>query len=167
MKAFVNKIVVLRLLHYDMRSKILIREATINDSDEIANLAKEIWKNNSISELKKEFTESMASVKACIYVFEDKDKRIKGFAQCNLRYDYVEGTKSSPVGFLEGIFITEEYRGKGIGKVLLSAAQSWAKENGCIEFACDCGINNSTSYNFHIHNGFKEVNRIICFSKKI
>ena len=152
---------------FEMRYNDLIREATINDCAEIANLAKEIWTNNLISELEKEFNESIVSEKACIYVFEDEDKRIKGFAQCNLRYDYVEGTQSSPVGFLEGIFITEEYRGKGIGKLLLNAVELWAKENGCIEFACDCGINNSTSYNFHIHHGFKEVNRIICFSKKI
>lgn len=152
---------------FEMRYNDLIREATINDCAEIANLAKEIWTNNLISELEKEFNESIVSEKACIYVFVDEDKRIKGFAQCNLRYDYVEGTKSSPVGFLEGIFITEEYRGKGIGKLLLNAVELWAKENGCIEFACDCGINNSTSYNFHIHHGFKEVNRIICFSKKI
>lgn len=152
---------------FEMRYNDLIREATINDCAEIANLAKEIWTNNLISELEKEFNESIVSVKACIYVFVDEDKRIKGFAQCNLRYDYVEGTQSSPVGFLEGIFITEEYRGKGIGKLLLSAVESWAKEKGCIEFASECGINNSTSYNFHIHHGFKEVNRIICFSKKI
>ena len=33
-----------------------------------------------------------------------------GFAQCGLRRDYVEGTDSSPVGYLEGIFIKEEYR---------------------------------------------------------
>ena len=36
-----------------------------------------------------------------------------GFAQCQLRYDYVEGTKSSPVGYLEGIFVKEGYRSKG------------------------------------------------------
>ena len=152
---------------FEMRYNDLIREATINDCAEIANLAKEIWTNNLISELEKEFYEIIDSEKSCIYVFEDEDKRIKGFAQCNLRYDYVEGTKSSPVGFLEGIYVTEEYRGKGIGKVLLSAVQSWAKEKGCIEFASECGINNSTSYNFHIHHGFKEVNRVICFTKKL
>ncbi len=26
-----------------------------------------------------------------------------GFAQCQLRHDYVEGTETSPVGYLEGI----------------------------------------------------------------
>ncbi len=33
--------------------------------------------------------------------------RYKGpAAQSQLRYDYVEGTESTPVGYLEGIFVT-------------------------------------------------------------
>ena len=35
-----------------------------------------------------------------------------GFAQCQLRYDYVEGTGTGTVGYLEGIFVKEEYRHK-------------------------------------------------------
>lgn len=35
-----------------------------------------------------------------------------GFAQCQLRCDYVEGTKTTPVGYLEGIFIKDGYRRK-------------------------------------------------------
>ena len=34
-----------------------------------------------------------------------------GFAQCTLRNDYVEGSSSSPVGYLEGIYVKDEYRG--------------------------------------------------------
>lgn len=36
-----------------------------------------------------------------------------GYAQCGLRNDYVEGTHTSPVGYLEGIFVGEEYRNIG------------------------------------------------------
>ena len=51
-----------------------------------------------------------------------------GFAQCGLRRDYVEGTESSPVGYLEGIFVKESYRSKGCAKELLLACESWAKK---------------------------------------
>ena len=37
----------------------------------------------------------------------DEDGRPAGFAQCQLRRDYVEGTKTSPVGYPEGIFVAE------------------------------------------------------------
>ena len=90
-----------------------------------------------------------------------------GFAQCQLRYDYVEGTESSPVGYLEGIFIAEGYRGKGFAKELLGECQKWAREKGCTEFASDCELDNVTSQQFHMAMGFEEANRVICFTKKL
>ena len=72
-----------------------------------------------------------------------------GFAQCQLRYDYVEGTSTSPVGYLEGIFVKESYRSKGYAKELLTECEVWAKGNGCQEFASDCEIDNINSLHFH------------------
>ena len=88
-----------------------------------------------------------------------------GFAQCQIRHDYVEGTKSGFVGYLEGIFIKPEYRGKRYAQELLAECEQWAKHQGCTEFASDCELGNNDSLNFHIKNGFKEANRIICFTK--
>ena len=90
-----------------------------------------------------------------------------GFAQCGLRTDYVEGTESSPVGYLEGIFVKEDYRSRGYAKEMLSACEQWVKKMGCTEFASDCELENIGSLKFHIAMGFAEANRIICFKKKI
>ncbi len=90
-----------------------------------------------------------------------------GFAQCQLRRDYVEGTESSPVGYLEGIFVEESARGGGVAKALLSACEKWAGEQGCREFASDCELSNAVSLAFHLALGFQEANRIICFTKKL
>lgn len=90
-----------------------------------------------------------------------------GFAQVQLRYDYVEGTSSSPVGYLEGIFIEKEYRIKGYAEELLSECELWAKEKGCTEFAGDCEIGNETGILFHKAMNFSEVNRIVCFKKEL
>lgn len=90
-----------------------------------------------------------------------------GFAQVQLRYDYVEGTSSSPVGYLEGIFIEEAYRKKGYAKALLSACEAWAREKGCTEFASDCEIDNEISIRFHSAMQFQEANRIVCFKKEL
>ena len=90
-----------------------------------------------------------------------------GIAQCSLRNDYVEGTESSPVGYLEGIFVKVEYRKRGIGKELLIRCEEWAKIKGCSEFASDCEFNNMESLKFHLLLGFEEANRIICFKKNL
>lgn len=90
-----------------------------------------------------------------------------GFAQCQLRCDYVEGTKTTPVGYLEGIFIKDGYRRKWYAKELLTECEAWAKCNGCQEFASDCKTDNINSFRFHKAMDFIEANRIICFTKTL
>jgi aminoglycoside 6'-N-acetyltransferase I len=102
---------------------------------------------------------------ACFIIYAD-DKPI-AFAQCQLRHDYVEGTESSPVGYLEGIFVLEGYRKQGIAAELLSECEKWAKAKGCSEFASDCELDNADSFRFHMALGFEEANRIICFRKDL
>ncbi len=96
----------------------------------------------------------------------DKEKAI-GFAQCQLRFDYVEGTKTSPVGYLEGIFVKESHRNNGYARELVKACERWAEEQGCIEFASDCSIDNEESLAMHLRLGFMEAGRIICFKKSL
>jgi len=71
------------------------------------------------------------------------------------------------VAYLEGIYVRDDCRRRGTAKELLSACEQWAKEKGCVEFASDCELDNSNSLAFHLGTGFAEVNRIICFVKKI
>lgn len=49
----------------------------------------------------------------------------------------------------------------------MAECENWAKNKGCSEFASDCEIDNLDSFNFHISQGYKEANRIICFTKKL
>ena len=38
------------------------------------------------------------------------------------------GTHTSPVGYLEGVFVQEEYWGRGVATALLRACEAWAGE---------------------------------------
>ena len=144
----------------------MIKNATKDYVVVVAKLAIKMWKDNSIDGLTEEFIRLIEKDDAQIFIKFVENKAV-GFAQCQLRYDYVEGTENSPVGYLEGIFVEDEYRGKGYAKELLSECQKWAKEKGCLEFASDCELDNATSLKFHIAMGFEEANRIICFTKKL
>lgn len=142
----------------------MIKEALIEDSRIVTELAMLLWQENKIEDLEKELKDYIE--KGVIYIYFDEN-RAAGFAQCSLRQDYVEGTKSSPVGYLEGIFVKEEYRKRGIAKRLLSRCEDWAQRQGCSEFASDCELDNIQSLKFHLKLGFQEANRIICFKKNI
>lgn len=144
----------------------MIKIANTSDVEILAALASELWTETAVQDLISEFAELILNRNACVFI-KYVDNNPIGFAQCQLRYDYVEGVCSSPVGYLEGIFIKAEYRHAGYAKQLLAECEKWVKEKGCREFASDCELDNLQSLQFHLATGFKEANRIICFVKKI
>ena len=145
--------------------KMLIRIAEKKDSPIIAMLAQKMW-DHGADELSEEFESLIGSRDAAVFVAEEKETLI-AFAQCQLRHDYVEGTDSSPVGYLEGIFVEEAFRHQGVASRLLSACEQWAREKGCKEFASDCELSNTDGLRFHLALGFSEANRVICFTKAL
>ena len=130
-----------------------------------AALAAELWPEHSTAELRAEF-EQISGEKGVLFLAMESDTPV-GFAQCQLRHDYVEGTEHSPVGYLEGIYIRPNCRGRGLAGELLAACENWARERGCLEFASDCELDNGDSLALHLATGFSEANRIICFTKKL
>lgn len=144
----------------------MIRKATRDDAMNVAKLAIQMWEDNTLEGLTEEMAEIIASPESAVFLLYDGEMPV-GFAQCQLRHDYVEGTDSSPVGYLEGIFVEEGYRNKGYAKELLKQCEAWAKDMGCSEFASDCEITNTGSLAFHLKMGFDEANRVICFTKKL
>ena len=117
----------------------MIRKATLEDVPQLVSLAIQMWKSHTVEDLTKIFCEHIRKGKNFIFL-AISEEHIVGFAQCGLRFDYVEGTDSSPVGYLEGIFVLEEYKKRGYAKELLGECQNWAKDQGCLEFASDCEL---------------------------
>lgn len=144
----------------------MIRKAEIKDSAILAELACQLWPNHTVEEMRVAYAQIIEKPDAAFFLAFAQETAV-GFAQCQLRCDYVEGTDSSPVGYLEGIYVAEACRKQGVAKALLTACESWAKTKGCCEFASDCELTNTQSLQFHLRVGFEEANRIICFTKKL
>ena len=143
----------------------MILKANQGDAVTVAELAAKMWQAD-VTSLAEEFDHLLRDNESAIFLCRIGDEAV-GFAQCQLRHDYVEGTHTSPVGYLEGIFIEPDFRHMGHGKELLLACENWAKEMGCTEFASDCELDNVNSLRFHMAVGFSEANRIICFTKPL
>jgi aminoglycoside 6'-N-acetyltransferase I len=149
-----------------MISRVEIRRAKPEDLRFVAQLALALWPDNDAAELTTEMRALLEDEEVAIFLAYTQDECL-GFAQCQLHRDYVEDTATSPVGYLEGIFVQEEWRSRGVGGRLLAACEEWAREHNCQEFASDCELENQGSLIFHERTGFKEVNRLICFVKKL
>lgn len=90
-----------------------------------------------------------------------------GFAEASLRRDYVNGCDTSPVGFLEGIYVVPAARGQGVARALVAAVQDWTRAQGCTELASDAAIDNHDSLKMHAALGFSETQRVVFFRKVI
>ncbi|HEY3624744.1 MAG TPA: GNAT family N-acetyltransferase [Terracidiphilus sp.] len=90
-----------------------------------------------------------------------------GFVEAGMR-SHADGCDTRrQVGFVEGWFVREEHRGKGIGRALMGAAEDWARSQGCREMASDALIDNAGSERAHLALGFEIVDRCIHFRKTL
>lgn len=101
------------------------------------------------------------------FIANGKNCESLGFAETSVRRDYVNGCESSPVLYLEGIFVRPEIRGTGIAHALCRAAEDWGAAEGIREFASDSDVENVVSINAHRGLGFQEIERVVCFRKLI
>lgn len=97
----------------------------------------------------------------------EADRQPAGFVEAALRTDYVNGTDSSPVAFVEGVYVAPPYRRQGLGTLLVAAIVTWAKACACTELASDSLLDNEASQAMHRALGFEETERVVFYRKLI
>lgn len=135
--------------------------------DRLVELGLKFWPDNDYSDLKKEFLHALVASDQANFLYKDQANNYIGFMQLSVRDHYVEGCESSPVAYLEGIFVEDHSRRGGIAQEMVRFAEDWGREKGCKELGSDCELDNTLSIDFHNGVGFTEANRLVCFIKNI
>lgn len=144
-----------------------IESLSKNTVKELAVLMLELWPQSSFEEAYNSCQKILHSGKEKAFLCSNASGEYIGFLHVALRMDYVEGTNSAPVGYIEGIYVKALYQQSGIGKSLLAKGELWCRKKGCVEMASDTHLHNEGSQLFHQKAGFIEVNRIICYKKNL
>jgi aminoglycoside 6'-N-acetyltransferase I len=90
-----------------------------------------------------------------------------GLAEAAIRTDYVNGAQSSPVGFLEGLYVVPHARRNGLARALVAEIAHWARDCRCSEMASDAALANFASHAVHRALGFEETERVVFFRKQL
>ncbi|HEY9694609.1 MAG TPA: aminoglycoside 6'-N-acetyltransferase [Oculatellaceae cyanobacterium] len=144
-----------------------IIQVTPSDFNEWLDLALKLWPDQSSQEMQESLANILNSEREAGFLVRNDDGKAVGFINLSLRSEYVSGATSSPVAYVEGIYVKDEYRNQGVGKYLIEFASGWALEHGCTELASDALVENTVSYEFHTRVGFQEVERVVTFIKQI
>jgi aminoglycoside 6'-N-acetyltransferase I len=149
-----------------------IRLAEPKDGKQLAAMRALLWPDASPEEHLGEFEADSLNggqpdFPGVALVAEKENGALIGFLEVGLR-SHADGCDTSrPVGFVEGWFVLEEHRGKGVGRELMRAAEAWARARGCLEMASDALIDNSRSESAHKALGFEVVDRCVHFRKAL
>jgi len=132
----------------------------------LTELALALWPDIVYGEEYSYFENMLQSEHEHCFLAKEDDRYI-GFIQLSIRNDYVEGSDSSPVAYIEGIYVDPAFRQQGIASQLLEAAEQWAREKAVTQIASDTEIGNQLSILFHEKAGFVEAGRLVCFIKHL
>ena len=101
-----------------------------------------------------------------VLIAMDEHESAVGFTELSIRA-YAEDCLTDNVGYLEGWYVAPEARRRGIGRALVTAAEDWARQQGCTEFGSDALLDNQISAAAHRALGFRETVQIRCFRKDL
>jgi aminoglycoside 6'-N-acetyltransferase I len=152
--------------------EIRVRPGEPLDREQLSLMRLALWPDLSVDEDRQELDAAlsgkpMGTMPLTILVAETGDGDLVGFVEVGLR-SHADGCDTSvPVGFVEGWFVSELHRRKGVGAKLLAAAEDWARGHGCIEMASDTWLDNDESQRVHEALGFEAVDRCVHYRKAL
>jgi ribosomal protein S18 acetylase RimI-like enzyme len=88
-----------------------------------------------------------------IFVAEDESHPFLGYLWIGEGSNMMTGLKH---GYVYDIFVTEEFRGKGIGGILLEKAESYCRERGYSRMLLMVSVSNQAAISLYGKMGFKE-----------
>ncbi|MBV8863792.1 MAG: GNAT family N-acetyltransferase [Acidobacteriaceae bacterium] len=151
---------------------ICIRLAELRDCNQLARLREALWPETPAEEHAREVSviltgKAGVTMPLIVLVAEASDQTLVGFLEAGLR-SHADGCDASrPVGYIEGWYVAESHRYRGVGSGLLKMAEKWARNQGCTEMASDTWIDNEVSQHVHEALGYEIVDRCVHYRKAL
>jgi len=143
-------------------SEMHIRVYTAGDRAEWGRMRTALWADQTAEDM----SVWIARSDAVVVVAERSPGALCGFAEVGER-SHADGCVTTPVAYLEGWYVDEDVRRRGIGSALVHAAERWAIDRGYRELASDVVLDNLISQCAHERLRFAEVCRVVYYVKEL
>ena len=118
--------------------QIRIRPARPDDASSWLALRCELWPDGAADhgpEIASFFAGTLPEPAAVLVALLPSGEMI-GIAELSIRTD-LPGMEGRRTGYVEGLYLRPEFRGRGIARQLLQASRRWARDEKCATFASD------------------------------
>jgi aminoglycoside 6'-N-acetyltransferase I len=151
-----------------MAMKVFIERCSSLDQPGWLDLRMALWQDATAEEHRAYMAIALAQPERFLQLMMyDARREPVGFIEGSIRSDHVNGTESSPVGFVEGVYVLPAWRRQGIARQLFAAIGDWARARGCRELASDALIENQASQRAHRALSFRETERVVYFTRAL
>jgi GNAT superfamily N-acetyltransferase len=141
---------------------ISIREMTSEDVLAVTNLTHQLGYPLALEQIGQNIKAVMGNKDhgAFVAVYQDKVIGWIGVAhsvQIEMR----------PYCEIRGLVVDDQYRGNGVGKMLVKKAREWGKEKGNDKLRLRCNVKRTETHLFYQHLGFAETKQQKVFEMEI
>ena len=150
------------------RFDIEVRPATIGDASDWLRMRVALWPDGATDHRQEvdRFFGGDRHLPAEVLLAVEPAGVPVGFVELSIR-NIVDSCVTDRVGYLEGWYVEPGARRQGVGAALVAAAERWAVDQGCREFASDALADNDASRAAHLALGFEETGTVRNFRKHL
>ncbi|NKB51355.1 MAG: GNAT family N-acetyltransferase [Rhizobiaceae bacterium] len=145
---------------------VLVRIMQKDDRPAWAEMRQQLFDDLSIEAHCEEIDDVLESKNCWGYIAVTEDQAPAGFAEISIR-KFANGCTTQPVPFLEGIWVSSNYRRMGVGRTLVEHITQDLFDQGFVELCSDADEQNFNSHRAHEDWGFVETERVIYFRKAL
>ena len=141
---------------------IKVRKAEKKDFKQVAALCEQLGYHYPMKSIKKKFRKVSKSKNEALLV-ACEGKSVLGWTHISI-YNMIYYQK---LGNILGLIVDQNARGKGAGKLLMAAAEKWAKKKGCAGVIVNSAESRKDAHTFYEKIGYRLVKRQERYYKEV
>jgi len=144
-------------------SKLIIRRAKGSDAARLAQLAGELGYPTSTAQMKQRLRQIKPASQHAIFVAALPQGEVVGWLHLSVEPLLEVDLR----GEVNGLVVGEKRRSLGAGAVLLAAAETWARKQGCKSISVRSNVIRERAHKFYERNGYEHYKTQKAFRKAI
>jgi GNAT superfamily N-acetyltransferase len=136
-----------------VQSTCAVRPAQPCDCEAMADLAGQLGYECTGEEVRKRLRDMQDSNQYAVFVAELPERQIAGWIGASL----FRSIETASCVEINGLVVDNGIRSRGIGKILLSAVEEWARSIGFDVISVHSNVTRDRAHRFYLNNGYAQV----------
>lgn len=134
---------------------MIIRPAAQSDAAAIAGLLEELGYPQPVEFVHNRLDEVFVDENQAVFVAEEAGEVLGFVAFLAFRYFHAEGL----LGRMIALSVTDQARGKGVGRALVDESERFARTRGCTRMEVTTALHRVRTHNFYEDLGYTETHK--------